>query len=215
MNTTQGEQEMDTGGGRSRRWLMAAAIVCTVTAGSASTSGAATYTVKACALRTVTRPFAQWGDTNSYFVAPSGTFEYGIGTWTIAGSAWTVAENEPWRTNGATDSASMQLLPGSSIRSRSFCVGYDEDSIRLFIRQPGVPGSAITIRVTVTNPNGLGVNTYTMSGEEFGWTPSPRITMPNVRDANGQQTVTIEIAPANNPAVWMVDDVMVDPWKAK
>ena len=206
---------MDTGGSRPRRWLIAAAIVCAVTAGAASTSGAAPYTVKACAVRSVSKPFAPWGDTNSYFLAPSGAFEYGAGTWTVAGSAWTVAENEPWRVNGANDSASMQLLPDSSIRSRSFCVGYDEDSIRLFVRQPGVPGSALTIRVSVTNPNGTGENTYTMSGENFGWYPSPRITMPNVRDANGQQVVTIEIAPANNPAVWMVDDVLVDPWRLK
>ncbi len=214
VNTTEGEKRMNTRGSRPRRWVVAAAVVAIV-AGGASVSNAATYEVKPCATRAVTKPFVPWGDTNNYFIAPSGTFEYGAGTWTVAGSAWTVAENEPWRVNGASDWSSMQLLPGSSIRSRSFCVGYDEDSIRLFIRKPGVPGSAITIQVTVTNPNGSGVATYTMSGESFGWGPSPRINMPNVRDANGQQTVTIEIMPANNPAVWLVDDVMVDPWRLK
>jgi hypothetical protein len=67
----------------------------------------------------------------------------------------------------------------------------------------------------VTNPNGTGVGTYTMSGDSFGWGPSPRINMPNVRDANGQQTVTIELKPVNVGAVWLVDDVMVDPWRLK
>jgi hypothetical protein len=206
---------MSSRGSGPRRWLMAAAVVSAIIVGAGSASNAAKYEVKACTTRALSKPFSPWGDTNSYFLAPSGSFEYGLGTWTVAGSAWTVAENEPWRVNGANDWASMQLLPGSTIRSRSFCVGYDEDSIRLFLRKPGVPGSALTIRVIVTNPNGTGINTYTVSGENFGWGPSPRIMMPNVRDANGQQTVTIEILPANNPAVWLVDDVMVDPWRLK
>lgn len=194
---------------------MAAAVVAAATSGVSSASNAITYEVKACTARSLSQPFTPWGDTNSYFLAPSGTFEYGVGSWTVAGSAWPVAENEPWRVNGASHATSMQLLPNSSIRSRSFCVGYDEDSIRFFVRRPGVWGSALTIRVIVTNPNGSAENTYSMSGASFGWSPSPRIVMPNVRDANGQQTVTIEIMPDDTGAVWMVDDVMVDPWRAK
>ncbi len=207
---------MQFGGQAPRRLAVSAAVVIGVlTVGTATISNAAGTLVKACGARLMSQPFVPWGDANNYFVAPSGTFEYGTSSWTVSGSAWTVAENEPWRVNGVTDYSSMQLLPASSVRSRSFCVGTDEDSIRLFVRRPGVAGSALSIRVTSSNPIGTATNTYTLAGDAPGWAPSPRIGIPNLLDVNGQQTVTIEIAPVNNPAVWLIDDVMVDPWSAK
>ncbi len=180
-----------------------------------ATSAQAQTTVKACATRSVTQAFKQWADLNSYFVAPSGTFEFGIGSWVATGWAWTVAENEPWRVNGSTGSTSAQLMAGGSIRSRSFCVGADEDSVRLFVKRPGIAGSALSVRLSVTSPQGSAVANYKIAGDSAGWTPSARFAFPDVRDANGEQTVTIELAPVDASAVWLVDDVMVDPWRAK
>lgn len=197
-----------------RRFVVRWALVVGMVMG-ASPSSVVAATVKACSLRTTTTPFLPWGDTNRYFVAPSGTFEYGVGSWTATGWAWTVSENEPWRINGTSDRWSAQLLTGSALRSRAFCVGADEDSIRLFVRRPGVAGAKLVIRVIATGVNGELTTQYPVPGDSYGWTLTPRITMPDLRDINGQQTVTIAIAPAGTAAGWLVDDVMVDPWRAK
>ncbi len=197
-----------------RRFVVGCAVVVGMLAGS-SPSSAGAATVKACTLRSTTTPFVPWGDSNRYFVAPSGTFEYGVGSWTATGWAWTVSENEPWRVNGASDMMSMQLLAGSSVTSRGFCVGADEDSIRLFVRRPGITGAKLVVHVIATGVGGGLTTQYSMSGDSYGWTPTPRIKMPDLRDINGQQTITIVIAPAGTAAGWLVDDVMVDPWRAK
>ena len=38
--------------------------------------------------------------------------------------------------------------------------------------------------------------------------------LPDIRDASGQQYVTITLTAQGTNATWYVDDVMVDPWKS-
>lgn len=203
--------------GRWRRVIVAGLAGASVLSGVIyAPTALAQTTPKACGVRTTSRPFAAWGDTNDYFLAPSGNFEHGFGTFRAANSAWVVAENEPWRINGNNDWASAEVGPDGWLGSREFCVASNEDAVRFFFRSPGVPGSGLMVKLTARNPSGpTAVNTYVVDGWAWGWTLSPRINFPNLRDQNGQQYITIEFFPVNNPAWWRVDDVMVDPLRQK
>lgn len=92
-------------------------------------------------------------------------------------------------------------------------VAAKEDSMRSFVRRPGVRGAVLHVAVHVT----VGVNVATMDadidGSSYGWAPSDRFVLPDIRDAAGRQNVTITLSSRGAAATWLTDDVMVDPWR--
>jgi hypothetical protein len=167
-----------------------------------------------CALRTMSRAFAAWGDNNAYFVAPGGTFESANHGWTGRSTLRTPG-NETWRVNGAGHSWSMQIGLGGQIVSPQFCVASAEDSIRFFVRRPFVLGARLKVHIDVRSGVNVATNDYEVDGFGLGWTVSNRIMLPDIRDASGRQDVTLSFTPIGLPAIWAVDDVMVDPWVSR
>ena len=89
-----------------------------------------------CPASPVSTPFSQWGDTNSYFLLPGGSFE---GTadqvgWTLSGASLT-AGNEPFYVNDSGDSQSLTIAGGGSATSPFFCVDNTMTSLRFFAQQ--------------------------------------------------------------------------------
>ncbi|HEY6795172.1 MAG TPA: hypothetical protein VI248_10885 [Kineosporiaceae bacterium] len=105
---------------------------------------------------------------------------------------------------------------GGSARSRSpsLCVATAEDALRLFYRAPGVPSSHVKITVRVTSGVAAVDSTYEIAGDPGGWKLSDRIMLPDIRDASGQQTVTISFAQVGARVAWQIDDVEIDPWRS-
>lgn len=167
-----------------------------------------------CTTRTTQQAFARWGDTNQYFVAPGGGFEAGTPAWSMAGGAGTTWGNEPWGVAGG-GSSSLRLPAGGTATSPQFCVASDEDSLRLVLASPGVAGSALHIHVRVVSGANVATNEMTVDGSARGWAVAPRMMLPDIRDASGQQYVTITLSTRNAAATWGVDAVMVDPWKTR
>ena len=185
--------------------VVAAAIVGGATAGDAAVS---------CAARSSRATFAAWGDTNQYFRAPGGGFEPSLtNNWTMTGGAIALVGNEPWHVVGALDLMAAFIPTGGTTTSPTFCVAAQEDSIRFFVKRPGVRGALLHVAVRVT----AGVNVATMDvdidGSASGWGPSDRYMLPDIRDAAGRQNVTITFSTRGTAAAWLVDDVMVDPWR--
>ena len=167
-----------------------------------------------CPSRTTTTPFTAWGDSNSYFVVPGATFEGSHG-WTFYGGITVAADQEPWKVNGSGHSRSLNLPAYTTAMAPNMCIASNEDSLRLFYKDPGVGGASLIVKVEAWNsvePAARSTNTYTIGSSSAGWKLSPRISLPNNRDAAGEQMVTITITPVNTAATWRVDDVMLDPW---
>ena len=167
-----------------------------------------------CSTRSTKAHFSQWGDNNQYFVAPGGTFEANAGT-TFSGGAKRVSGNEPWKINGSTHASAAQLPAGGSIKIEKFCVNSDEDSLRFFYRKPNVAGATLHITVRVTSGVNVATNDMDYDGAGSGWVVSPRMMLPDIRDASGRQWVEITYTTRNTGATWLVDDVMIDPWKTR
>lgn len=181
---------------------LAAVVVPTVSAQAAD----------ACTTRTTTQAFASFGDTNNYFAIGGGTFESGdLSYFGLTGGPSVVTENEPWRVLGSTHARSLALPAGATLTA-TFCVQVGEDSMRLFAKSPGVSGGSLTMKTTVSTAYGNALTSTTMGGAARAWTPSPRIPLVNVSGPDGKQYVTLSITNTGT-GTWLVDDILVDPWK--
>jgi hypothetical protein len=167
-----------------------------------------------CSARTTSNAFRNWGDGNSYFLAPGANFEGGTGGWSGLGTL-AVLGNEPWRVNGAGNNWSLMVGALATATSPQFCVGSHEDSVRFFVNRPGIIGSRLHVHIDVQSGVNRATNDYDIDGSAIGWTPVNRIMLPDILDASGKQYVTISLTSAGFPAIWGVDDVMIDPWVAR
>ncbi len=195
---------------RAARGILALSVVAATIVGGATAGDAAV----SCAARSTKASFAAWGDTNQYFRVPGGGFEASLtNNWTMTGGAIGLLGNEPWRVVSLLDLMGAFIPAGGTATSPTFCVAAREDSLRFFAKRPGVRGAQLHVAVRVT----AGVNVATMDvdidGSTPGWGPSDRFMLPDIRDAAGRQNVAITFSTRGTPAAWLVDDVMVDPWR--
>jgi hypothetical protein len=200
---------------RLHRIVLAAAVATAALAvgAPAANAGLLVASAKNCSPQPTSKPFAQWGDTLDYQLAPGGSFEVGAEPWTL-NRASLVAENEPWRVNGATDKRSVKLPPGASATSPVMCVGITEPVLRLFARNNSALLSTLTVEVTFQTSLGLKaklpIGVMLPSGK---WKPSPRYLMlVNLLPLlPGDKTPVQFTVRSVGLGTWFVDDFYVDP----
>ncbi len=165
-----------------------------------------------CSGNTYSHPFAPWNDSSSYVLAPGGSFE-GSNSWTLAGGAQVVSGNEPFHANGATDSHSLLLPPGSSATVPAICLGTLDPKARLFGKSSN--GSAVHVDVYASGLLGLvklGISTNI--GLSSSWNPSGQVTLllDNVLALTnlGTTKVVFRFSPIGSATV-QIDDFYVDP----
>jgi hypothetical protein len=172
---------------------------------------AATYT-NICGNRVTNAAFTQFGDAAEYFAAPDGGFE-GRGTgWTRVHTS-IVSENEPWYVGAATDVKALRMASYSTATTPAFCTAASEEAFRFFYRAPGKPGYRLTVTATVTSAKGTASVSTKVDGSISGWQVSPPLALPDLLDSTGTQYVTIRID-NNSDLPFMVDDLLVDPWRS-
>jgi hypothetical protein len=193
------------------RAVAAATIISSVAVfGFASSAAAAGE----CGARSTTAAFARWGDSNQYFVADGGTFETGSTPWMTWGSARATLNQSPFGMTGVGHQRSLRLPPWSGAGSPSICVNHNEESVRLSYKAP-FAGATLEVYIEVANDQGYAATTSYVTAPTRSWDVSQVIDLPNLRDANGQQWITIWIQPLDGYGAWQVDDVMIDPWIAR
>jgi hypothetical protein len=158
--------------------------------------------------------FAQWGDAAAYYFAPNGGFENGSASWSLAGGAAIVPQqNEPWFIAGFGSHA-LQLSPGETA-SINVCYGLTYPGVRFFAA--GVGGNA-TIHVRVVTQGLLGVLSV-LDGGTFsanqGWDPAPKVStlLSALAAPLGTKTMTLQFTVENGTA--QIDDLFVDPFAGK
>ena len=136
-----------------------------------------------CPAQQLSTPFSQWGDNNSYYLAPGGTFE---GTadqvgWTLSGATLT-SGNEPFFVNASADNQSLTIAGGGSATSPYFCVDNTMASLRFFAQQATAGGD---LRVQALVQTSGGVQTVSLGDLADGSTASWAATQPIVGDTSG------------------------------
>ncbi len=169
-----------------------------------------------CTGRAQAPEFAQWWDWNNYFLMPNGGFEAGATEWALSGGASVVDGNEAYYVVGG--SHSLQLTPGSTAESRTVCVSTGEDIIRLFVKNPHVSGAILHVDATVRNPTtgAMGWAAFDVNGDvpSATWAPTMRLPIPAFFGSAGTQELTIRFSIRGTPATWVVDDVLIDPFRS-
>ena len=171
-----------------------------------------------CPAQPVSAPFAQWGDNNSYFLIPGGSFE---GTsdqvgWTLSNASLTQG-NEPFYVNDSGDSQSLTISGGGSATSPFFCVDNTMGSMRFFAQEASA-GAGLRVLALVQNSDGSVTTVpigHLLDGSMSSWAPTGPITG-NTSGLSDDQTlsVALEFTVRPSAASWQIDDVYVDPYRS-
>ncbi len=191
--------------------LRIAALTCVGVFASAGVAFAS------CPVQSLSSPFSHWGDANSYFLVPGGSFE---GTsdqvgWTLSGANLTAA-NEPFYVDGSGDSQSLTISGGGSATSPYFCVDNTMSSLRFFA-QEATAGSDLQVQALVQTPSGLQTVQVAdlADGSMSSWAPSDPITgdTSSLRDGDTVM-VALQFSVPQAAGSWQLDDVYVDPYRS-
>jgi hypothetical protein len=196
-----------------KRFLLAS----TIAAATIGTIGATQVSAEEipCAPRTLSKAFSQWGDMNDYFVVSDGTFEAGAPTWKLDRGVSVAAKLQAtWKVNGAAHNFGLSIARGGRARAPQTCLTVGEESFRFFYRAPAVKGATMVVTVKSSSDMGSATSSITLtSNGTTAWAVSPPVAIPNVLGEDYQQYVDISFAAAGG--TWAIDDVMVDPFKAR
>ena len=169
----------------------------------------------ACQTHPVSRPFAQFGDTSSYFLVPGGSFEGAADQvgWSLSNAQLT-AGNEPFHVAGASDDQSLTINGSGSATSPPFCVDSTMQDLRFFAREV-VPGSDLQVQAVFQ----LGRRQITWplavvrNGSMNAWGPVRQIALhAGMLPSWAHIPVQLRLA-VPGCGSWQVDDVYVDPFR--
>ena len=192
-----------------RRLLLTLASLIPLTAAGgvataqADVAGAAAATT-GCTPGALSQPFAPWGDSSAYELAPGGDFE--SNSWTLTGSAQTVSGSERFAATGSLGASALSVPAGSSATSPLTCIDATYPTLRMFVRGTGVAIVSVVYHNTAI-PVGV-----IHPGDS--WAPSHIIHTGGAifgRLNGGAANVSLRLTGlVGNP---VVDDVFIDPWQ--
>lgn len=206
-----------------RSGLLTAIMLAVVAAAFVSPAAQAA----SCATRTLTSPFSRFGDNNSYFLAPSGSFESSASGWALSNAA-TSAGNESFFLNGTSDKSSLRLT-GSAL-SPGFCITRDDPLLRFTaktVKTAGSNGNYSQLNVSIIVRNAAGSQGKYFLGAvqpqgNGGWFVLPQMHYGSLFDSYlfgsdglGTATMQIEFTVAGQGGTWYLDDIYVDPFAGR
>jgi len=174
-----------------------------------------------CPAESLEREFLPWLDLAYYKLAPNGGFESGSSAWSLRGGASVVSGNEPFYVGAAGDQYSLSLPSGSSATASATCVTTLDGTIRFFAKNSGSLLS--TLKVEVLYVDALGTpraHTVALLAGSSRWQPTlPILTLANLLHpplfTDGKVDVAFRFTPLGSMSGWRIDDVYVDPFKAR
>jgi hypothetical protein len=191
--------------------MASACATVALTAFSAAPAGAALVSTGACNEAALSQPFARWGDTSTYELAPGGDFEGSLSGWTLSGGATRVAGSEPFGATGSVGSYSLALAAGASAQSPYVCVNASYPTFRFFARNSGLLSTVLVqvVYKTALGTLALPLGTVALSGQ---WQP----TLPMLTGSVAAGLITGGTAQAALRFTALtgssqIDDVFVDP----
>jgi hypothetical protein len=202
-----------------RRGLLAAITAAVAIGAFAAPAGAGILTASAkdCGDESLSRPFAEFGDSHLYKIVPGGSFEGALTDWTLVGNAKVAAGNEPWKVGGASHGKSLVLPAGSSAITAPTCVGLAEPTLRFFAKKNSGLLSTLAVSVYVKTSLGLVVPVpvgVVLGNGQWKATPQMLIVANLLPLLPGDRTpVAFQFTPLLGE--WQIDDVYVDPLRMR
>jgi hypothetical protein len=161
-------------------------------------------------------PFAAWGDSSKYTLAPNGSLELGATGWSLKGGARVVAENNSLRPGAY----SLSLPAGASATSPAACVKLADPASRFFLRNAGVSTGKLKVEIQYKTLLGLLPMSATLGYVTAGgtWQPSPKYghvlanVLATLRLNKGlSASLQFRFTAVGAGSSFQVDDLFVDP----
>jgi hypothetical protein len=190
-----------------------AALTCLAVFASAGVAAAAP-----CPTLSSVTPFAQWGDSSSYFLAPGGSFEGPASSlgWTLD-SAGVAAANEPFDVGVGSNAQSLTIGAGGSATSAALCLDKTMPYFQFFARQL-TPGSDLRVQLTIGHGNrhAWAITVADLpDGSMPNWAPTGRMFLVSGRLPAGLSfNAALRFAVPAAAGSWQIDDVYVDPYRS-
>jgi hypothetical protein len=157
-----------------------------------------------CPVQATTQAFAQFGDTNEYFLAPGGAFE--TLDWTKFGNVALSTQHDPFAL--ADGSYSVHLSEGESVRSMPICVDRTTPHLRFVARGH----DQLNVEVRVSYRGSTDSSSGSVSGDAHrAWAPSRFIELKTTSIPAGESATATVTFRSNGD--WRVDNVFVDPYR--
>ena len=171
-----------------------------------------------CGYTAFEQPFQNWGDSDYYLLAPSGSFEAGAPDWTLSGGAAVGSPGSP--IVPASSGYALALPAGSSATTPPICVDSGSPYSRMFayttVRNFKQKSTLKVDLIYTDNSGRLTTKQVGVLPEEPYWDATQQLTLPKpvtIRpDANGSLSVRYRFTPLYSTA-WKIDDLYVDPRK--
>lgn len=165
-----------------------------------------------CQGGSLSKPFAQFGDSASYAPVSGGSFESGAAGWSLT-RASVASGNESYDVAGGTHSLAIQ--PNGQAVSPAFCVDISQPTLRFFARQTSGSWAVLNVILRWTDASGASHDT-TLGSLQSGtsWKPSPILglasTLPLWQD---DETLSARLVfkPEQYGGAWAIDDIYADP----
>ncbi len=160
----------------------------------------------------LSKPFARFGDTNSYSLLSGGSFEEGTKGWILA-NAGIANGNESYSVAGGSHSLAIQ--PNGRAISPAFCVSVAHPSLRFFARQTSGSWGVLNVVLRWTDQGGRSHDT-TIGSLQSGtsWKPTPSLALATTLPLwQEDETLSVRLVldPENYGGAWAVDDIYIDP----
>ena len=171
--------------------------------GNVATAQARTGDTNLCNNAPLSQPFAAWGDSSQYELAPGGDFE--SASWQLSNGAALVSGSELFAATGTLGASSLSLPAGASAQSPATCLNAAYPTMRMFVRGTG------TVAVQVVY-DGKAYTTGVVRGGG-SWSPSQVLRTGGALFgtlSGGTAQVNLRLTALNGDAA--VDDVFIDPW---
>ena len=174
-----------------------------------------------CPDRPLSQPFLRWLDVAHYTLAPNGGLESGSTSWSLS-RAKVVLGNERFYARSKTDRYSLSLPSGSSAKTGTTCMTLlDPPTVRFFAMNSGSVLSTLKVEALYKDVFGtlraqpLGVLVGTRSWQPTLPLPFLATVLHPPLITDGKVDVAFRFTPLGSLGGWRIDDVYVDPFKAR
>ena len=207
------------GSGRIRRTLGIAAVSALCLTGTAWAGGDTTTSVReTCLDPQIEQPFAAFGDTRAYVLAPGGSFEdSSLDQWTLEGGASVQPGNDPFNLRGAEDAMSLSVPAGASATSPRMCVDLNWPTMRFAALQEEARDTELKVEVLYPEAPGKAANWHkakTLKAKSNdGWelTGDIKLSPQVVSKRMGARQVAVRFTSDDDRGSWRIDNIYVDP----
>lgn len=193
--------------------LTAAVLGALAALPSTASAGLLVQSAASCDPQPTSKPFAPWGDSRNYMLAPGGSFESGAPGWSLNGAS-IVSGNETFYVGGRSHSKSLRLDGGETATSPEICVGLEHPVIRVFAKNNRLLLSTLTVEVIARTSLGLKVAVpIGVVLPRSSWKPTPAfLVVANLLPLlPGDYTPVAFRFRAVGAGSWWIDDFYVDP----